>query len=831
MRDADTTWALVVGIDAYDHVKPLTGPVRDAIAVVGWLRQLGVADDRILLHASPCPDSVDLINDVGIAYQGCTEPEIWQSLEILLQNDGSRLFVFLLGHGYFLFDGGPVFLTKEANGIAAVNIGVTWLAGLLRAKSYERQFILLDGCLNYAYAASQRPTITPGEHPGVAAGAALANVSQWFGYAASQGETAAEPSGRGLFTTTLLTALDLAAPNPLCTALDDTTGDFLLDLSAAITDVVSPAVSQQIATQHPGIQRLDTGPATKHPTVATITPAQPIPLQTLVDPAAAVADVDSVTLVTPRFPWKRTVPDPTGSALALPLISILPAGVKVIGSCAIKPHAEWSDPDIVAVETGSGDDVVFRLRKDRSSQTLKVTTVGPDDAPVPAMNADAVNAATRAIAGSGAQNDLWLAPSRTGGIVYATLGGEQRLNAVSESLARAIDVNTPNDVHTLIEPQDLPPDEPQWHGWMLEVELDLDRALALGGFIASDEDVVHVGQSSMSLTDLARVGRVAVDDFGPARVEVNLPWGRWAALIEPPERAAATSPPKLVLPRSMGLPPVRNSLLASIVRQGSDKSRSERTAFRLAVATAEPVELYIAAGESITRLLRGDDSFEGWIAQRPDARTSGSGGGTTLFDVNQLPSAGWPIGRLDVRSLPDPLYFPMYWPDLGFDNRLTPRIEPLSDTTLLLWDLLVGAGRLDALDEERAEEVTGAAHPIVRLVGMYGCYANGLDEPMRQLLQRLPSPMPDDELGGALPDVVILRHAFAMRTGGSPPPDLGQLHKLAFDDRVPVFKWGLSIGQTVARHYDVPTLADKLGRIEDRLLTASNWTLWHGGRP
>ena len=261
MNDADTTWALVVGIDVYDNVTGLKGPVQDAISVVDWLRRLGIADERILLHAAPCPESQEPLTKLGLTYQGCTEPEIWKSLSKLLNNTGSRLFVFLLGHGYYLFDGGPVFLTREADRNAATNIGITWLSDILRAKNYQRQFILMDGCSNYAYSAAARPDIAQGTHNSVRPGPALASVRQWFGYAASQGQVAAEPNGRGLFTTALLAALDLTAPNPLCTTIDDANGAYELDLNRAITDVVYTAVTQQKPTQEPGIRRLDSGPA------------------------------------------------------------------------------------------------------------------------------------------------------------------------------------------------------------------------------------------------------------------------------------------------------------------------------------------------------------------------------------------------------------------------------------------------------------------------------------------------------------------------------------------------------------------------------------------
>lgn len=834
MKDADTTWALVVAIDVYDNVTPLKGPVRDAVAVVGWLRRLGVADDRILLHASPCTESEDPLKELGLAPLGCTQPEIWASLAKLLQHDGARLFVFLLGHGYFLFDGGCVFLTKEANTQAAVNYGIEWLADLLRARNYQRQFILMDGCLNYAYNASQRPTITPGGYSGVMPGPAQAGVSQWFGYAASQGETAAEPNGRGIFTETLLATLDLTAPDPSCTTIDDTNGNYELDLDRAIADVVSQAVSQQIPTQRPGIRRLDTGPGTSRAIVATITPAQTVALRTIVDPAAAAVDVDYLTLTSQRFQWNRKLPYPEGSALTLPSTSVLPTGMKLVGWCEMKPHSDWSDPDVVKVTSGSGADVVFTLKKDRSAQAVKVTTVGADDAAVAAMNADAVNAAASVIASTGAQDDLWLAPSRTGATVFATIGEEEQLGAVSQQIAAAIDRNTPDDVHTTVELHRLPFDEPKWHGWMLDIDLSPEKARALGGFMAN-HDVVRIGEASMSLLNLARLRRVAIDGLGPVRVELELPWGRWTTIIEPPDATTEAPPPTLTFPNFVGLPPVRNGLPADIARPRSDGTRRMVDSFALAVRTNEPIQLHVGGGKLARRLLQGHDNTRGWtpLSARNDAATPAS---PRLFSGDELEGIDWPLGRLDVQSNEAPLYFPMYGPLLAFDDQIAPRIEPLSATNSPLWDLLVSAGRLDALDTSNTPELTRArTPPLLRIAGMYGSYVNGFDELLAALLRGFHLAGPTDEIASALPDLVILRHAYAMRFADRISGDVmaeftdpAQLKAFASDARVPMFKWGFDIGRAVARHFDVPALVRKLQRVEDRLMTASTWTLWHG---
>lgn len=832
MKDADTTWALVVGIDVYDNVKGLKGPVRDAIAVVGWLRQLGVADDQILLHASPCPESQEPLRDLGIAHQGCTEPEIWQSLSKLLNNTGSRLFIFLLGHGYYLFDGGPVFLTQEADRKSPTNIGITWLTDLLRATNYQRQFFLMDGCLNYAYSGGERPTIDPGKHNGPTIGAAQAGVRQWFAYAASQGQTAAEPNGRGLFTTTLLAALDLTTPNPLCTTIDDATGTYELDLNKAITDVVYVAVTQQIPTQEPGIRRLDSGPADAHAIVATITPAQTVALQTLVDPAAAVPEVDSVTLVSRTFVWERKIPDAKGSALNLPHTCVLPAGMRLTGWCEMKPNTDWEDPEVETLTTGSGVDLVFKVERAISIYVVKLTTVGDDAIPVPMFNDALLSALDDFVTPAGAHGEPRLALSPTGDPVYEIAGDEEHRESFRQRIAEAINRHTPSDVHVALERQQRPVESaPQWHGWTLGIDLDAKQADALGGFLA-DWPFVHIGESgrTISLLELAADDQLKIDGLAPARVELNLPWGRWVTIVEPPATPTGITP-RLVFPSHVGLPPVRNGLRYTIFEPDSFTERAIRNgvaAFDLAVVNNEHAisTLRAAVDDRASRLFRGDDRTDDWIAI--DGPKRATRGDLTLYrSEKDLPQAGWPIGRLD-RGSSTPLFFPMSHPNLAFDDQITPRIEPLSATTSPLWDLLVGAGKLDGLDRHHVPLIAQTGETPLVLAAMYGCYVNGFGVELFTLSELIPEDTDQ-------PDVVILRHAYAMRfvdATSTPAPratvNVGELDGLATDSRVPVFKWGLAIGQAVAQHFDVPALAAKFKYIEDRLMTGSNWTLWHG---
>ena len=115
-RWAANSLALVVGIDRYDlaDVPALTGATADAVAAVNWLRTLGVPDAQILLNVSPSPTSKAALDALRIHVEDATFSKIWGSIYRLHQvPDGTRLFIFLSGHGLYDAADGRLFLTQE----------------------------------------------------------------------------------------------------------------------------------------------------------------------------------------------------------------------------------------------------------------------------------------------------------------------------------------------------------------------------------------------------------------------------------------------------------------------------------------------------------------------------------------------------------------------------------------------------------------------------------------------------------------------------------------------------------------------------------------------
>ena len=206
------SWALVVGIDEYDDpaVPRLHGAAADAVAVVEWLRTLGLPDRQILLHVAPSAATKPSVEALGptLAVQDAREPTIWGSVNRLLQVvDADRLFVFLSGHGLWEPTSGRLFLTQEAgiNG-RHPNLGIDLYADCFLSSAFPRQFLVMDGCLNLPYAPEQRQAIAAQIATGLRY---TPRPTNWLVtcFGAGFGEKAYEIDGRGAFLRRLLPAM------------------------------------------------------------------------------------------------------------------------------------------------------------------------------------------------------------------------------------------------------------------------------------------------------------------------------------------------------------------------------------------------------------------------------------------------------------------------------------------------------------------------------------------------------------------------------------------------------------------------------------------------
>ena len=145
------TWALVVGIDEYEHFTPLTGAARDAAAATRWLLKVGVPKGQILLHAAPSAAAEAEIGALDLPVRGCTQPEIETSFVELAEHTGERLFVFLMGHGFYEPTEGRVFLTQESRRNHPANLGIEPYCRWLQGVDFGLQVVIFDGCQNLPY--------------------------------------------------------------------------------------------------------------------------------------------------------------------------------------------------------------------------------------------------------------------------------------------------------------------------------------------------------------------------------------------------------------------------------------------------------------------------------------------------------------------------------------------------------------------------------------------------------------------------------------------------------------------------------------------------------
>lgn len=827
MNDADTTWALVVGIDNYDHVPALTGAVRDAGAVVEWLRRLGVADERILLHASPTDESSGAAQALNFAFEECTENGIFRSLLKLKEQRGSRLFVFLIGHGFYEPRGYRLFLTREAKEGDMANLGIDWLCRYLRSAPFARQFIFMDGCLNLPYSKSVRSRIKPGEHNGVELDPEVDGVAQWLAFGADLGQYALEINGRGLFTSSLLSALNLDNPHSLWAQIDIATGAYQFDLVKAINGQVSQEV-REIAGRHrftqcPGIHPLSGTLAAA--VVATI-PSVGTPVNTKISPQEAAEDVAAVMLHPEGMQWNRRVPSPPSTKVEVPFTSVLPAQVTVLAWCEMKKPSTWTKPATQTITVGNQTELTFTLTKRQPA--VIVQTVSDNDTAVSAvtprireMLSDAMQGDSRGVVTLDYHDtEIWL---------RASAGHEQLLEQAGNAIAAIIDENTSRDVHPRIRPR-LQPDRLDQDGdepsptTTVHFILDREEALRLAGLTAAVENITVAGRQ-FSLLDLASQQFVHTDTPGPVRIEADLPAGAWTTIAFP-ITDAPTAPVPVHFPKlGVGIAPIRNQLLrADVDVRGQTQPTIMRGSPILFPPQHPSLQCHYLPYKAVQPgQVPGRDPLP-WRAVRSGERSAKGFWSATYAQPQDMRRL---YGRIQLSNGHRSATFPMRPQGLAIEAvGSSVRVEPLSAERDTAWETLVCLGRLDSVDRSDVRRLSTADEPLLRLAAVYSCYANGFDELLAATIVDL---MRQRALLPA--DLIVLWHAAAAVTGSKlavdgHTPGKDVLDNLAAAPSIPFFQWGVSIGCTVAEHFGADALAAKLGWIEPRLSPESTVSAW-----
>lgn len=794
MRAAERTWALVVGIDEYDDPKipRLHGAGADAVAVVGWLRALGVPDGQMLVHAAPAAHSRPAVEALGLPVRGCTEPEIWASVYALQRKSGERLFVFLCGHGLYEPGSGRLFLTKEAGTFGAwTNLGIDAYSKLFRTMNFRRQFLVMDGCLNYPYSPTLRSTIVAAMHAGVVPAPPRPETTLVGCFAAAQGEKALEVNGRGLFLSQLLPVIDPEGPHALATYIDDTEGVRVVDLRLAVNDVVLPQVSL-IAHRQGRRQTAScevTGAGASWPAI----PVYDIPahstarVRVVIDPGGAVSDVRQIRLESTDTVWRRFVPAPPATAVSVPIESVLPVGTPLLAHCVLRPAAPWTGTASQTVVVDRDLDLLFKLQPPPAAASsvgmeTEVNTVDAGGSVIDGMTPEAYTAVDEALSGATA----WINVARheTGPVLSAAPGHRVLLAEKTAEIADAISRGTSADVHAAVARRtagDVP------CGLMLVPPRG--GAVRLAGALM-DERVLTVEGQHFTLSE------VATDPIVPAgpgvvAVRLTLPWGAWSSSV----RVADGVTQRLRLPASVGVPPLRVGVLA-----GPDRPWREPGSVVLLARSKVTVEVFDG--------LRGPSL--GVLADR--------GRGVQGRDA-QLPA--W--SAIAIVGGRKPLAFPLHrHGGVAIARAGLVRAEPLSDIPRPEWDLLVSSGRLEALTADEAVGLTNDKwfDVVLGLAGAYACFAHGHRDYLEVVLENLRN------LDDTLPDVAILAATLDRQAGRIDPATAHRLKAVGAARAVPVFRWGIPLAGLAARHYGLPEYADTLADVEARLYAGSVWTAW-----
>jgi hypothetical protein len=791
VNDAHSTWAVVVGIDAYDHFKHLTGAANDAVHAVGWLRRLGVPDEQIMLHAAATGAAKEAVDELGMKVGGCKEPEIFESFQRLIEGQGgSKLFVFLSGHGVFEPGGERVFLTQEASETVLSNLGIAWYTKLLQGLPFALQIVVMDGCLNLPYSPAKRAVFTGGQHPGVVPGPPRAEVLQAFCYGASLGEKALEADGRGMFSANLLAALDPDDPQSACVDIDDATGTVQLDLMRAVQDVAGPATAAQAAAmdrvQNPGVQILSMGQTPRVVPVAEFTPPDPVRLTVSIGPENALPDVTRVALWSEENEWKRILPESWTKPVPPVCESHLPPDISVTVRCTVRPDSEWIQPGPKDVHTDGNQEIEFDLQAAPGGPADAQTVVLVDrhGRVQPGITPKRRRRVTKALDDLDDGVDFEV---DRGGVRFEIEGAPERARRTALDIAHLIEVDTDWSFETAVDTAGaaLQPTE------AIELRITPSRALRLAGLLA-DDPVVTVGDESRTPLELVDAPWIRAE--GPTTVTVELPWGTWTHRVVP----SAGEDAVVELPQKVGVPPLRATML-----RDPDGHPGHPLTVRTARADLSESRIVDAEGETVGPAMESDHS----------------------------PGSAW-LGKLHAPS--QPVHEPGRWQRFLETHGLrfplsetgpvaihlgrSPRAEPLSTTDTEAWDRLVAAGRLDLLSSDEAQSLAYGKwrELLIGLAGAYACYAKHEDDFLTETLENLRHLDPD------LPDLPLLEAGLDQRRGSRRDWVAERLRP----DTVPLFRWGVPIGVLAARHYNTPELARHLEAIEAHLVPTSSWTLW-----
>ncbi|RFZ42940.1 Caspase domain protein [Mycobacterium marinum] len=184
--------ALIVGIDHYDHLSPLSGAVNDANSVKGMLERHA---DGTLNFATPL-----LLTGTGPA-TSVNRDELRDAVEELFNDDADIALFYFAGHGYVDDTGG--FLCASDCKSGHDGLALSEVMSMANQSKAKNKVIILDSCHSgIAGSSAVAKQVTE-----ISDGVTILTASTADQYAMETG------GGSGVFTSLLVDALSGAAAN------------------------------------------------------------------------------------------------------------------------------------------------------------------------------------------------------------------------------------------------------------------------------------------------------------------------------------------------------------------------------------------------------------------------------------------------------------------------------------------------------------------------------------------------------------------------------------------------------------------------------------------
>ena len=213
-------YAVIIGIERYPGLNDLQGPCNDAVAFKNWLlREDGgnlLAENVKTLMTTdyPPPISINDAHPVRSDLEQLFRPLVTKAAK--KEHIAERLFIFVAGHG--LADSNDAdsaaLYTADADNYNPFHLAVLDYGNYFkRTYAFDEIIMVLDTCrvINLMHAINKAPV--PNVKPHSNAGKVKIFIGFGTGYGQESREKMIDGKVRGIFTATLLDALDNAEPN------------------------------------------------------------------------------------------------------------------------------------------------------------------------------------------------------------------------------------------------------------------------------------------------------------------------------------------------------------------------------------------------------------------------------------------------------------------------------------------------------------------------------------------------------------------------------------------------------------------------------------------